>query len=156
MIPDSFPFVLEREFGPEAAQGYESYAEKQTTVQMETVLNYTTGVDYMNQVISYDRLVFFGRLQEKAGLVPTSIDDKAKKYTKPKVENSYASPQKERQENFGVSPIKQIRESARKEMIQLAEIETLRDSKNVRTKMIRYSTPVKNHDLLDLPRQCRT
>ena len=24
-IPDSFPFVLEREFGIEAAQGYESY-----------------------------------------------------------------------------------------------------------------------------------
>ena len=26
-VPDSFPFVLEREFGQEAAQGYENYIE---------------------------------------------------------------------------------------------------------------------------------
>ena len=37
------------------------------SIPVETIapsLNFTTGVDYMNQVISYERLLYFGHLQE--------------------------------------------------------------------------------------------
>ena len=32
-------------------------------------LNFAAGVDYMNQVMSYERMVYFGHLQETHGLI---------------------------------------------------------------------------------------
>jgi hypothetical protein len=74
-VPDSFPFVLEREFGNEAASNYETYIQNQqlnglkqsyssNIDQLSAAMNFATGVDYMNQVLCYDRLQFFGNLQE--------------------------------------------------------------------------------------------
>ena len=52
-------------------------------------LNFANGVDYMNQVISYDRLIFFGHLQESQGLLSAEELDPALKgqklYGKPNV-----------------------------------------------------------------------
>jgi len=98
-VPDSFPFVLEREFGHEAAQNYESFVQQQQlnqltplSMQIEPLpsnLNFANGVDYMNQVISYDRLIFFGHLQESQGLLSAEELDPALKgqklYGKPNV-----------------------------------------------------------------------
>lgn len=73
-VPDSFPFVIEREFGPESAQGYEEYIEstqRPGTLEVESLaqnLEFGTGVDHMNQVLSFDRLVYFGYIYERAGL----------------------------------------------------------------------------------------
>ena len=69
--------MLEREFGPEAAQGYESYVAQESNNQISTMpvealapnLNFAAGVDYMNQVMSYERMVYFGHLQETHGLI---------------------------------------------------------------------------------------
>ena len=75
-IPDSFPFVIEREFSQEAAQGYEDYVlskqkpgNNNMIVAIAQNLDFTQGVDHMNQVLSYDRLVYFGYIYEESGLL---------------------------------------------------------------------------------------
>ena len=74
-IPDSFPFVIEREFGQEAAQNYEDYVAskaKQGNDQVTPIksdLDFVSGVDHMNQVMSFDRLTYFGYIYEEAGLL---------------------------------------------------------------------------------------
>ena len=66
--------MIEREFGAESAQGYEEYIESTTrpgslqVEQLEQKLEFGTGVDYMNQVLSFDRLVYFGFIFEQSGL----------------------------------------------------------------------------------------
>lgn len=73
-IPDSFPYVIEREFGAEQAQGYEEYVQNHQKAgnQIENLvqsLDFGTGVDHMNQVMSFDRLVYFGYIFEESGLL---------------------------------------------------------------------------------------
>ena len=36
---------------------------------LDPKLNFQSGVDYMNQVMSYERLLYFGHLQETTGIV---------------------------------------------------------------------------------------
>ena len=92
-IPDSFPFVLEKEFGPEAAQGYEEYVvgnQKNSLVQIEPLaqaLEFGTGVDHINQVLSYHRLIYFGYIFEESGLLSKHLThgQKQKKLKKPQL-----------------------------------------------------------------------
>ena len=77
-IPDSFPYVLEREFGAEHAQGYENYVmsnQKITSAVQNLSQNYQfgTGVDHMNQVISYSRVVYFGYIMEQSGILHKNL-----------------------------------------------------------------------------------
>ena len=77
-MPDSFPYVLEREFGPEQAQGYENYvastAKQGSQVDNLTQnMDFSSGVDHMNQVLSFDRLVYFGYIFEESGLLNKNL-----------------------------------------------------------------------------------
>ena len=77
-LPDSFPYVIEREFGVEQAQGYEQYVNsrlKSNLVIQNLSQNYqfSTGVDHMNQVMSHPRMVYFGNIIEEAGLLHKNL-----------------------------------------------------------------------------------
>jgi len=90
-VPDSFPYVLEREFGPTQAQGYEEYVmqNQKPGVVVENIaqnLEFGTGVDHMNQVISYDRLIYFGYIFEESGLLgKNSLTSPSAKRAKPTI-----------------------------------------------------------------------
>ena len=76
-VPDSFGFVIEREFGQEASNGYEEYVQQyfnskngtNEIEQLQSSFDFPSGVDHMNQVISYERLEYFGYIYEEAGLL---------------------------------------------------------------------------------------
>jgi len=79
-VPDSFPYVIEREFGHEHSQGYEDYVlqTQKPGMMVENIaqnMEFGTGIDHMNQVISFDRLVYFGYIYEESGLL--SANNKA-------------------------------------------------------------------------------
>ena len=67
--------MIEREFGNEAAQNYEDYVASKAKntgdqiVGIKSDLDFVSGVDHMNQVMSFDRLTYFGYLYEEAGLL---------------------------------------------------------------------------------------
>ena len=67
--------MIEREFGDADARGYEDYVREsnaQRMIQIEQLdakMDFNTGIDHMNQVISYERLVYFGYIFEKSGLL---------------------------------------------------------------------------------------
>ena len=54
---------------------------------LDPKLNFQSGVDYMNQVMSYERLLYFGHLQETAGIVTAEQieNKKLKLYNKPNI-----------------------------------------------------------------------
>ena len=67
-LPDSFPHIIERQYGPEAALRYEKYVQQDlkssdienTVRDLKLLDNYQVGVNYMNQVISSDRIIRYG------------------------------------------------------------------------------------------------
>lgn len=67
-LPDSFPYVLEKDFGEEIALDFEQYVAGETDQsQIETLergLNFQVGVDHMNQVVSFERIIYYGFIQE--------------------------------------------------------------------------------------------
>lgn len=77
-IPDSFQYVIEREFGETDARAYEEYVREsngQRLIQVEQLdakIDFNSGIDHMNQVVSYERLVYFGYIFEKSGLLAQS------------------------------------------------------------------------------------
>jgi hypothetical protein len=68
-IPDSFPYVIERDFGEEQALEFEQYvtsSNHQSIDNMDKNMNFNVGVDHMNQVVSFERIIYFGYIQEQA------------------------------------------------------------------------------------------
>ena len=66
-IPDSFPYVIERDFGEDMALEFEQYVANTDASSIENVeknINFGVGVDHMNQVISFERIIYFGYIQE--------------------------------------------------------------------------------------------
>lgn len=66
-MPDSFPYVIERDFGEETALEFEQYvasSDHQAIENLDKPLNFQNGVDHMNQVISFERIIYFGYIQE--------------------------------------------------------------------------------------------
>ena len=127
-VPDSFPFVIEREFGANFARGYEEYLiqrQKPTTMieNIDKNMDFAAGIDHMNQVVSFDRLVYFGYICEESGLVPRP---EGKASLKPKVAfGKLAVEHKEMRQikdelinNYSVSPMK-IRKAGLEEMQSL-------------------------------------
>ena len=74
-IPDSFQYVIEKEFGEAHAHGYEDYVQKasqqrgQHVEPLEAKLDFGQTIDHMNQIISFDRLVYFGYIFEQSGML---------------------------------------------------------------------------------------
>lgn len=76
-VPDSFQFVIEREFGEEHARGYEEYVQQamleatrgQTVEPLDPKMDFGVNVDHMNQVISFERLTYFGYVFEETGML---------------------------------------------------------------------------------------
>jgi len=70
--------VIEREFGEADARGYEEYvreSNQQRMIQIDQLdakMDFNSGIDHMNQVVSYERLVYFGYIFEKSGLLSQS------------------------------------------------------------------------------------
>lgn len=69
-VPDSFPYVIEKDFGEDIAVDFENYVHgERSQAQVETLeknFNFAIGVDHMNQVITFERLIYFGYIQEQA------------------------------------------------------------------------------------------
>jgi len=71
-LPDSFPYILEQEFNNDAALEYERYValgQERNNVQIDNLdkyQNFQVGVDHMNQIVSFDRVVYYGYIQEKS------------------------------------------------------------------------------------------
>jgi hypothetical protein len=66
-VPDSFPYVIERDYGEELALEFEQYVasnDHQSIENLDKNLNFTVGVDHMNQVVSFERIIYFGYIQE--------------------------------------------------------------------------------------------
>jgi hypothetical protein len=62
-VPDSFPYVIERDFGEETALAFEQYVasgDHQGIENLDKNLNFQLGVDHMNQVVSFERIIYFG------------------------------------------------------------------------------------------------
>ena len=84
-------------------------------------MDYSAGIDHMNQVLSFDRLVYFGHICEESGLMSQKEESKA--VLKPKV--GFGKRQMEHKEvrqmkdelvrNYSVSPHK-IRKAGVEEM----------------------------------------
>lgn len=78
-LPDSFPYVLEREFGAEHANAYEEYVASYVKASHLPIQNlgpnyqFSTGVDHMNQVMSYARLIYFGYIIEESGVLHKNL-----------------------------------------------------------------------------------
>ena len=96
-------------------------------------MDFTQGVDHMNQVISYDRLVYFGYIFEESGLLSgVSKTSPRSKKAKPDVAFGHAAMphmeikdiQDEMVNKYHVSPAK-IRNAGLKEMLELEEQELL-------------------------------
>ena len=56
--------MIEKDFGEEIALDFEQYvaneADQSKIETLERQLNFQTGVDHMNQVVSFERLIYFG------------------------------------------------------------------------------------------------
>jgi hypothetical protein len=68
-IPDSFQYVIEKEFGEQAALGYEQCVVLKLVEPVEPKLDFAHGIDHLNQIVSHDRLVYFGFIFEQAGML---------------------------------------------------------------------------------------
>lgn len=129
--------MIEREFGPEACQGYEEYVQqffnlKNGTVEIEPLasnIEFPNGVDFMNQVFSYERLEYFGYIYEEAGLLAnTQLSPNEKRKPKPKVAFGQRAVSHEEiaklegalKQNYKISPYK-IRKAGAEELESLIE-----------------------------------
>ena len=67
-LPDSFPYVIEKDFGDEVAVEFEQYVANSDQMNIENLdktYNFQVGVDHMNQVVSFERIIYFGFIQER-------------------------------------------------------------------------------------------
>mmetsp|Transcript_37009 Transcript_37009/g.56749 ORF Transcript_37009/g.56749 Transcript_37009/m.56749 type:complete len:121 (+) Transcript_37009:327-689(+) len=72
-VPDSFPYIIERDFSDTVAVEFEEYvAQCQQASRyfadiegLDMFQNFQVGVKHMNQVVSFDRLVYFGFIQQE-------------------------------------------------------------------------------------------
>ena len=66
-LPDSLPYVIERDYGEDIALEFEQYvasSDHQNIENLDKQLNFQVGVDHMNQVVSFERIIYFGYIQE--------------------------------------------------------------------------------------------
>lgn len=119
-VPDSFPYVIEREFGPEQAQGYEDYVASNqkpgfAVENLAQSLEFGSGVDHMNQVLSMERLIYFGYIFEESGLLnKKNLTSPGSKKNQPTVvfgvravdQKEIKAIKEDLVKNYNVSPIK--------------------------------------------------
>ena len=66
-LPDSFPYVIERDYGEQTALDFEQYVGAGMNIDnLDKKHNFNMGVDHMNQVVSFERIVYYGFIQEQA------------------------------------------------------------------------------------------
>eukprot|EP00347_Sterkiella_histriomuscorum_P023813 403333301 len=77
-VVDHTAHMLEREYGPEIAQEYEQQfgGVDYQAEELQGNMNFTSGVEYMNQVISFDKIIFWGYLMENVINVGNGSDEK--------------------------------------------------------------------------------
>ncbi|CDW78155.1 UNKNOWN [Stylonychia lemnae] len=80
-IIDNTSLWLEREYGQEISQEYEQQfgAVDFSAEELAGNMNFTNGVDFINQVISFDKILFWGYLMENIIQVGNGVDKKYKK-----------------------------------------------------------------------------
>lgn len=74
--------MIEREFGEKQAQNYEEYVSQSNSLrnvqveQLDPKIEFNASVDHMNQVIAYERLLYFGYIFESSGMLQQSKSEK--------------------------------------------------------------------------------
>lgn len=69
--------MIEREFGTEQANQYEVYVAQATAARaynqhvepLEARMDFAPAVEHMNQVVSFERLTYFGYIFEESGML---------------------------------------------------------------------------------------